>query len=320
MGKKEETKTFNDLAERFQWTEALDPDHIFAEEKEMIKELREGIPELEKETDKFVAVFLFSRRHELKDVKELLQAYYKKKAELNIEDIPSLRHTPVLRDTPDLGGVPQVNFKGFRDVHDRMLRVFWLGREDSSKRSLEYTYIFWYFQLYYMLDTEPLNSWRNGICLLVDLKGFGWRNLDMSSKGRESNRAMQGLFPFRIRAIYAFNGGSFLSALVQACKFVLPKKLMSRVHLIDIAELKSIVEPQYLLKEHGGESEYTMKDFEIELLETENELFAKGLRQDPPERDGADVGANDEVCCDGEKVSSKRNRKKKGKQVKHPSL
>jgi hypothetical protein len=61
MGKKEET--FNNLAERFQWHGGIDPDHIFDEEKEMIKELREQVPELEKETDKFVAVFLFSRRH-----------------------------------------------------------------------------------------------------------------------------------------------------------------------------------------------------------------------------------------------------------------
>ena len=46
-----------------QWKQGLDPDHIFEEEKEMIKTLRETVPQLADETDKFVATFLFSRRH-----------------------------------------------------------------------------------------------------------------------------------------------------------------------------------------------------------------------------------------------------------------
>ena len=57
------TKTENDLDERFQWHKGLDPDHIFEGELEMIKKLRDRVPQLENETDKFVAVFLFARRH-----------------------------------------------------------------------------------------------------------------------------------------------------------------------------------------------------------------------------------------------------------------
>jgi len=40
MGK---TKFENELDERFQWHEGLDPDHIFDEEKEMIHALRSKI-------------------------------------------------------------------------------------------------------------------------------------------------------------------------------------------------------------------------------------------------------------------------------------
>ena len=58
-------KTLNDLAEKFQWHEGLDPDHIFDEEREMIKFLRTKVPELEQEDDKFVATFLFARRHDI---------------------------------------------------------------------------------------------------------------------------------------------------------------------------------------------------------------------------------------------------------------
>lgn len=58
-------RTENDLDERFQWMEGMDPDHIFPGELEMIKELRSRVPQLEKETDKFIAAFLFSRRHSI---------------------------------------------------------------------------------------------------------------------------------------------------------------------------------------------------------------------------------------------------------------
>lgn len=58
-------KTENDLEERFQWHKGLDPNHIFEDELEMIKKLRKEIPELELENDKFVAAFLFARRHSI---------------------------------------------------------------------------------------------------------------------------------------------------------------------------------------------------------------------------------------------------------------
>lgn len=53
----------NDLDPRFQWYEGLAPDHLFEEELLMIKELRVHVPQLAFESDKFVAAFLFSRRH-----------------------------------------------------------------------------------------------------------------------------------------------------------------------------------------------------------------------------------------------------------------
>lgn len=59
------TKTENDLDERFQWHKGLDPEHIFDGELEIINKLRATIPQLEKETDKFVACFLFARRHSI---------------------------------------------------------------------------------------------------------------------------------------------------------------------------------------------------------------------------------------------------------------
>ena len=58
-----DAKYENDLDGRFQWREGLHVDHIFEEEIEMIRILRQQVPQLAGESDKFIATFLFSRRH-----------------------------------------------------------------------------------------------------------------------------------------------------------------------------------------------------------------------------------------------------------------
>jgi len=78
-------KTFNRLDERFQLTDAHDPEHIFPEELEMCKELRRLRPELKKETDKFLVTFLCARRHKMDEVLVLLDKYLTKRKELGYD-------------------------------------------------------------------------------------------------------------------------------------------------------------------------------------------------------------------------------------------
>jgi hypothetical protein len=61
--KKKQKVVTNDLEDCYQWHEGLDPDHIFDKEREMTMQLRETVSELANESDKFVAVFIFARRH-----------------------------------------------------------------------------------------------------------------------------------------------------------------------------------------------------------------------------------------------------------------
>jgi len=282
-------KTDNDLDERFQWREELDPDHIFDEEKAMIKELRGKIPQLEKETDKFVATFLFARRHDVKESASLLTKFYKKKEEyadsLDGHHIPSFKHTKILADNRDLAGLPIIQPRGYRDGMGRMVRIMLVGLDEPGTRDLGFTYTFCIWQIYYTIATEPLNAWRNGTVVLLDLKGAGWRNVDFSSRGRDVAKAMQGVFPTRARAIMLINGGPLLSALLTAAKFVLPRKMMKRVQIVDVTQLKEIVPTEYLVPHFGGASkQFHFPEFFAEIAETEDELFEKGIWKAP---DGA---------------------------------
>jgi len=285
------TKTENDLDQRFQWHEGLDPDHIFTEELAMIKELKMRVPQLEKESDKFVATFLFARRHNLEDTVELLLKFYKKKAQYAHyfvgQHSPSFQYTNNLLESARTGSASMLQPRGYRDKKGRMLRYFLMGLDHPSERSLEYTYVNFFWQTYYTIATEPLNTWRNGTAIVVDLKHAGLRNLDFSAKGREIHSALQGTFPFRIRSMLVVNGGFVINTLLSGAKLVLPRKLYDRIKPMHEEKLLEHISPEYLLPQFGGSApSFTFEDYYQQIKEIEEQLFSKGIWKSPS-MDGA---------------------------------
>jgi len=280
-GESSKSKTFNDLDEKYQWQEGMDPDHIFPDELQMIKELRAQIPELERESDKMIAVFLFARRHAMPEVLQLLQKYYEYKHQYGFHHHPTFTYHKELEKSQQETAI--IQFKGQRDRHNRILRYYIMSQDRPSTRTVESVITMWFWQTAYMIETEPLSAWRNGIVICVDLAGMSLKNLDMSSKQKEITRAMQGVFPFRIRAMLACNGGLFLSAMISAAKLFLPKKLMSRVQVIkDNKSLHEIIPKETLMKaSFGGDSLLTKDDYFAEIKATEAILFDKGIWQVP---------------------------------------
>lgn len=288
-------KTENDLDERFQWNKTLAPDHIFEGELEMIKKLRKQVPELEYETDKFVAVFLFARRHTIDETQTLLKKFFKKKAEYAHmfpgQHIPSFKYNPYLIDNMVEGGGSMLHPRGKRDNKDRMLRYFLMGIDRPSERKLEETYVALFWQTYYQIETEPLNAWRNGVAIVVDLKGAGLQNIDISSKGREVHSALQGTFPFRIRSMMVINGNWVVSALLSAARIALPKKLYERIKLMPESSLLDLIPADSLTMAYKGNSSlFSYKEYLDEIAKTEDELFEKGLWKAP--QDGASAPAS----------------------------
>jgi hypothetical protein len=80
--KSKKVKTANQLDERFQLTPEHDREYIFDEERDMIQELRNEIEDLRFYTDKWICYWLFSRRHDLLAVKDLLRKYLQLRGEL----------------------------------------------------------------------------------------------------------------------------------------------------------------------------------------------------------------------------------------------
>jgi len=284
----------NGLDTRFQWREGLPADYIFDEEKEMIKGLRDLVPQLEYETDKFVATFLFSRRHDIVATKEVLESFFQNKVSIAHmfpgQHVPSFKYSNLVEALAP-GGQSMIQPKGFRDYKGRMIRHFVMEKEHTSARTLESTLLAGYWQTYYLIATEPLNAWRNGTVMILDMKNAGLRNIDLSPKGKAILQAMQGIFPFRLREIIIVNGGMLITALVATARLVLPRKFMDRVQVIKEADLKHIIPPQYLLRHYGGNADFWFDEFLHEFVATENELFAQGIFKAPQ------ISGNPGYCC-----------------------
>jgi len=274
----------NGLDACFQWREGLPADYIFDKEKGMISSLRQLVPQLEHETDKFVAVFLFSRRHDMEATEKVLQSFFQNKESVGHmfpgQHAPSFKYSN-LAEIIATGGESMLQPKGFRDNNGRMIRHFVMEKEHTSARTLESTLLAGIWQTYYLIATEPLNAWRNGTVMILDMKNAGLRNLDLSPKGSAILRAMQGIFPFRLREIVVVNGGMLITTLVAAARLVLPRKFMDRVKVVKEADLKYLIPPQYLLRHYGGSADYWFNEFFQEFVATENELFAQGIFKAP---------------------------------------
>jgi hypothetical protein len=246
-GKK--VKTFNDLDEKFQLQTSHDPEHIFEEEKEMLKELRKRLPNLNF-NDKFLLTFLFARRHNVHETEQLLKKFLKRRKELGYEkELPSF--DGVVK--PFLQGGQSFHLKGAHDKHDRQLFYFWIGQDNPKARDLQVALGWLFFEINYIISTESLKNIRNGEVVIIDFQGFGLRNVDLSSKGREFTNAVSGLTPKRVRKIYLVNVSAMLRLVLKIAKLVLPRKMTKRMHVVyDYSELKETIEDKYLHTMYGG--------------------------------------------------------------------
>lgn len=283
--KEKKEKTFNDLDPDFQWNETLDPDHIFDQERELINQVKKELPELADEQDKFILVFLIARRHDVPATVSLLKKFIKIQSQYGYSSRqpPSYTHHPLLPADHKKLIFPALHPIGLRDKHNRMLRYFFFADDNPGDRHTKNVYAVLSWQTYYLIQLEPLSAWRNGIVTVVDLKDFGWKNLDMSAKGRAINKDIQGAFPFRLRSFLVINGGAIVGALFSAAKLIVPKKIMSRVEqLSDPALLKEYIPTKYLIKKYDeGELHMDYEEYVREILEKEAILYQEGKWKPP---------------------------------------
>jgi hypothetical protein len=274
-------ETFNQLDEKFQVLDHHDPEIIFPEEYEMIKEIRTQRPELEKESDKFIVVFLCARRHNVPDTIKLLDKFVKKRKELGFDVNPPTLKDEALKKHFETGIMMQ--HMGAKDKFGRMLNYVYVAKDKPKDRPISTLYAYTFWDTNYQIQTETLKTLRNGCIMVIDFKGFGISNVDLSPKGIEFSKALSGVFPRRIRKVYLLNGGWLLKLITQAATLLLSKKLIDRMEIGEMAGLKNYIDDEYLLTSYGGKWDFSVKDMVASFENWENGKLAKTETTQGPE-------------------------------------
>ena len=103
---------------RFQLQPHHDPEHIFDEELEMVKILRERIPALEEWSDKFIVCFLCARRHDIEETVKLFEKHLSKAKDLGFD-----KALPKLKDLVDwMREGCLLRYPGIYDKHGRTVQ------------------------------------------------------------------------------------------------------------------------------------------------------------------------------------------------------
>jgi len=252
-GKDKKQKTFNRLDVRFQLTPDHSEDYIFDEEKEMVLAMREENPEFDLLEDKFLLACLFARRHNIQLAKELAQNHIKVREKVGFKNqLPTKEDCQQVWDQGFIYHKPRIF-----DKHGRQVYYYFMGKDFAYKRTAELDWAYAFYDCYDTVNNEPISALRNGSIYIVDMDGFGWKNMDFSSRGRENSRNMTGLFPKRMRALYVVNPGVLFMAALKAAKLILPKKIHKRIHPLTLQELRDLIPEQNLHPKYGGKLQLT---------------------------------------------------------------
>jgi len=255
-------KTLNDLPPQFQLTPEHDPNYIFPAEIDLIREVRSQVPQAENYPERFILIFLFSRRHSVPHSVKLLAKHLDMLKSMGFpevtEDSPYPFTADMLTDTEKHWAInvgPTLYKHILVDKQGRLLQYIrprnWVQGRIKMQRYIS-TIIWWY---YYTFQHVPLSVHRNGMSVVVDMKDMGWSNLDFSSDVQHFISSALSCFPGRMRHSWIVNANWIFSTAWALAKLVLSTKVISRMHQVDLGGLEEVIEKDLIPKDLGGDWE-----------------------------------------------------------------
>jgi len=203
--------------------------------------------------------FIISRRHDMTQTRELLRKHLAKLKALGFDkNPPTFSQTGSVCKLFSQGS--NIVMQGAVDKYERLIIYYKIAKDLPKENTLQSKYGMLFWDTMYRCDIEPLRYIRNGMVIIVDFEGFGWKNLDLSSEAKDFYSAMNGLFPRRIRNMYIINTGAIFRFALKAGKFILSAKIMKRIVTVDKKSLKDLIPDKWLLKEYGGSCTMTLDD------------------------------------------------------------
>jgi len=247
---------------------------LFEDERIALKAAKQ-FPVSKHFSDEYIMASLFARKLDLKRTEEFLNSSFswrKQRGFLKIPKLSEIDHR-----------LFDVSFylPGSRDKLGRSVRYLNINRvipNTGPFMAAEMTK--WEVWLHYVgFFCDGMDGLRNGCCLVAQLDGYGWKHFDVDFQ-RQMAPIWVDTFPVLVRKMLMLNPPSIISAILKITTMFMKEKMMDRIEQVDVKEITKIVEPQFLVKEFGGDVEWGPKNYVALLKEwaekNEERLIAPG--------------------------------------------
>jgi len=195
---------------------------------------------------------LFSRKLDLIRTHNLLQANWKWRKDNNFVTIPKYAEIPreIWKLSTYVVGARTKNGCGlvYYQVKD-----FEINKEPFTIPNMM-KLIVWYYTV--GIFCEGMDYFRNGVEMVEDLEGFGWKHFDVDFQ-KKMGSAFTDTFPLRIKKVHVMNPPSIFDAIMKIAKTFSKSKMMDRIEIISKkSDILKFVEKDNLLDHFGGNLSY----------------------------------------------------------------
>jgi len=233
---------------------------LFEDEWETFQELKKT-PAAEGYSDRFLMACLFARKLDIKRTEEMLTHNKAWREENGFSQIPSF-------DSLNKKLVEEGKFAlkcpGARGKNGEGIIYVKMGNMYPTKWGEDFIDLCIQMTVWNGMRGglwETMDYFRNGIMMVADLSDMSWDNVDMSLQQRMSSALLDN-FPMRTCKIMILHPPWILNAFLGGLRLVIKKKVMDRVYVVDKPEdLLDHIEKDSLLKEYGGELDYSVGDW-----------------------------------------------------------
>eukprot|EP00028_Trichosphaerium_sp_Am-I-7-wt_P015545 CAMPEP_0168511874 /NCGR_PEP_ID=MMETSP0405-20121227/2422_1 /TAXON_ID=498012 /ORGANISM="Trichosphaerium sp, Strain Am-I-7 wt" /LENGTH=202 /DNA_ID=CAMNT_0008530189 /DNA_START=274 /DNA_END=882 /DNA_ORIENTATION=- len=158
--------------------------------------------------------------------------------------------------------------EGYAILYNRMSLYDPLGDKED--------FIDWVATIHLLSFTsEGMDYHRNGICVVVDMKGMTWDHFDPETR-KKASQLVDNKLPCRLKRLLVLNPPVFLSALMAIARLFVKSKILQRVRMLSSeADLLKYIDKDQLHESYGGDVSYTNQQWFDHIVEAKKRLIKK---------------------------------------------
>jgi len=233
-------------------------DQLFDDEKAALQTAKK-IEVAKYFSDEFIVAVLFWKKFDIKLTEEALKnnlAFRKEKGFMNIPKFSEL--DPRIMDA-------FFNVPGARDKLGRGVRFVFAGHRIpyANGHTVENTLKWLVWTHYVGMFSDGIDSLRNGVNVVCDFEGYGWKNFDIDFQ-KQTSAHLTERFPVLFRKILVLNPPTIFSAIRKIMSSMLKNKFFERMEVVNTKdvgkELGKSIDPDNLISQLGGNVKFSRDD------------------------------------------------------------